>query len=564
MKPMRTLFLFSILLPCQELAFAQPTAAACLSGTRHDGECKDCCDSLTGIDAAARKSCRDSCAGYDFSRNTRSIRFDSPSVLGPNGDYSSCTAAADEAACKSCCDGSTTLAAGDRRFCRDACNAKYGGSAKKPSPEPARTGERASPDPFRRAFGEPLPPPPPPREKTGADSSKGKGNRPPEPGKRQQDGYSIEQAISDRAQLTTIAFDALAFFTGDLCSDSFLPPGKVSDFFGFQYLRDTDSGRLGHNTTFVPRSANNMLSILSESQKAQLIALAQNQVSRMKSFGTDRFPLMKAFRRQLMRDVPTGSSGLNRDAVRKYSSELYRLDGELSLQRARAMGSILRALDTRQKEYLQKMAAGNSLSWPDLPDQLDRRSYPPEVHVAVMTYASEMFSWYAGSVEADTYFCPERHAMYFGAFFMKDIPAMNNPNYSIGTQITGDTGDAFLAILTESQNQAIRQLVDQQRGSLQEIVETRRTISTRLRKLMKEDSVDEAEILALSERYGQADGELSCLYATRFAEVFQTLTPEQKQKLAGLRNLEKFPCRGAYLYSQNISMPEIRNTDFLF
>ena len=27
--------------------------------------------------------------------------------------------------------------------------------------------------------------------------------------------------------------------------------------------------------------------------------------------------------------------------------------------------------------------------------------------VSVMTYASEMFSWYAGSVDADTYFCPE-------------------------------------------------------------------------------------------------------------------------------------------------------------
>jgi len=41
-----------------------------------------------------------------------------------------------------------------------------------------------------------------------------------------------------------------------------------------------------------------------------------------------------------------------------------------------------------------------------------------------MTYASEMFSWYAGSVEADVYFCPERHATYFGSFYMKDIPAM--------------------------------------------------------------------------------------------------------------------------------------------
>ncbi|MCP4994904.1 MAG: hypothetical protein GY934_14140, partial [Gammaproteobacteria bacterium] len=49
--------------------------------------------------------------------------------------------------------------------------------------------------------------------------------------------YNIEQALSDRAQGMTIAFDALAFLTGDLGSDSFFPPGKVADFWGFQYMR---------------------------------------------------------------------------------------------------------------------------------------------------------------------------------------------------------------------------------------------------------------------------------------------------------------------------------------
>jgi len=51
-------------------------------------------------------------------------------------------------------------------------------------------------------------------------------------------GYSIEQAVSDRAQLSTIAFDGLAFLTGDFGCNTFLPPGKVADFCGFQYMRD--------------------------------------------------------------------------------------------------------------------------------------------------------------------------------------------------------------------------------------------------------------------------------------------------------------------------------------
>ncbi len=73
-----------------------------------------------------------------------------------------------------------------------------------------------------------------------------------EPPRRQGGGgYSIEQACSDRAQLNTIAFDALGFLTGDLCSSTFLPPGKVSDYFGFQYMRDIDTGTGGHNTDFL-------------------------------------------------------------------------------------------------------------------------------------------------------------------------------------------------------------------------------------------------------------------------------------------------------------------------
>jgi len=107
-------------------------------------------------------------------------------------------------------------------------------------------------------------------------------------------GYSIDQAISDRAQLNTIAFDGLAFLTGDLSCNTFLPPGKVADFCGFQYMRDVDTNELGHNTSFVPRAANNVLYILTDEQKAQLVALAREQEKLVTDFAYKRFPLIKA------------------------------------------------------------------------------------------------------------------------------------------------------------------------------------------------------------------------------------------------------------------------------
>lgn len=378
-------------------------------------------------------------------------------------------------------------------------------------------------------------------------------------------GYSIEQATSDRAQLNTIAFDGLAFLTGAAGCNTFLPPGKVADFSGFQYMRDVDRNELGHNTSFVPRAANNMLHILTAEQKAQLVALAREQEPQLTDFAYKRFPLIAAFDRQRGGDLPKGSAGLSREAVMKYTGELYQLDGWLSYRRAEVLGGIVRSLTQAQKDYLGRMAFNNSATWPDLPDQVDRRDLSPTAHVAVMTYASEMFSWYAGSVEADTYFCPERHATYFGSFYMKDIKAMGNPNYSISASLTGDAGEAFLAALSEPQRRLVTQLVDQQRTALARIVETRRSIATELRRFMKEPSADKAKVLALSKGYGELDGEISYLYAKALTAVARTLTPEQKQKLAKLRNLDaRYDCKSAYLYSRPIDMPAIPNTDFLF
>jgi phosphatidylethanolamine-binding protein (PEBP) family uncharacterized protein len=415
-------------------------------------------------------------------------------------------------------------------------------------PPPGRSGEQRTP-PDRPRPDQP-------------GRSKGPADR-PEQGKG--GGYSTEQAISDRAQLSTIAFDALAFLTGDFGCNTFLPPGKVADFCGFQYMRDVDINQLGHNTSFVPRAANNVLHILTNEQKAELIALAKEQEKLLTDFAYKRFPLVQAFCRQLAGDIPAGSAGLNREAVMKYTAGFFEIDGLLSYRRAQVLGGIVRALTDEQKAYLAKMVFNNSATWPELGDQIDRRSLSHTAHVAVMTYASEMFSWYAGSMEADVYFCPERHATYFGSFYMKDIPAMGNNNYSISTSLTGDSGEAFLAALTESQRQLITNLVDQQRADLNEIVKTRRAIATELRRFMKEATLDKDKVLSLSRRYGELDGEVSYCYCTAFAQVAKTLTAEQKKTLLKLRNLDaKYTCKGAYLYSAPIDMPQVPNTDFLF
>jgi hypothetical protein len=379
--------------------------------------------------------------------------------------------------------------------------------------------------------------------------------------------YNIERTLSDGAQRNTIAFDGLAFLTGNLGADSFFPPGKVADFWGFQYLRDNDPAEMGHNTDFLTRAALNMLYVLTPTQRSALIALAKGQVDSINQYAYDRFILMDAFRRLLEGDLPTGTTGLDETAVQAYSAELYRLDGVISYARAQVMGGLISELDTAQQAYLDALVDQGMLHWPVVEEPEELRGLSHDVKVAVMTYAGDMFSWYAGSVEADVYFCPERQGTYFGSFYMKDAPAVGNPGYSIPVTLTAELGADFLQILTPEQAALITDLVDDQKPALYEIVDRREDVSILLRTFMNGSVPDRDAVLSIMERYGELDGEIVYLYATAFAQVYQTLSPEQRASLMTIRTDLlgdlAFPT-GAFLYSEPIAMPVIPNSDFLF
>lgn len=374
-----------------------------------------------------------------------------------------------------------------------------------------------------------------------ADADERRAPRPPREGREPREPreprqrYSLQQAMSERAQLHTIAFSALAFLSGDFAADTFLPPGKIADYFGFQYLRDIDAAGGGHSPAFLTRIAFNLLELLNEAQRTQLIELGRRQAADVKRYALIRLPLMRAFRLQLDGQVPAGSAGLDHEAVIALSRRLYELDGQLSLQRARVMAAVLRSLDAGQRARLERLQFGDSRTWPDAPDPAWRRALPHELDVAVMTYASEMFAWARGSLEADTYFCPERHAMYFGGFGLKTAPALGRRDFSISTALTGDAGAEFLTLLDPAQRASITELPQRQRAALQEIAELRRRVSAELRRLLDGGEASEAQVLAASRRYGELDGELSWLQAQAFIRVGHSLSPAQRQQLAQMR-----------------------------
>jgi Spy/CpxP family protein refolding chaperone len=415
--------------------------------------------------------------------------------------------------------------------------------------------------------------PPPPRDGTNPPPPRQDGQRPPRDGKGgggQGGGYTLEQAMSDRAQLTTIAFSGLAFITGDFGAATFIPPGKVCDFFGFQYMRDIDAAQQGHNPAFMNRIVGNVFANLNDAQKAQFQALAAEQAPQFVAIAQMRYPLIKAFYRQLNGEIPAGSEGLNKAAVTKYVGDIFAKDAEMSYRRAEVMAKVYLSMNDAQKAAFAKMKFGDYSSWADVDEEAAKQSTrdhrEPFYNIAYMTYLSEYFSWTAGSVDADTYFCPERHGTYFGGFYMKDMPAMGKRNYNISTSVTGDSGEAFVnQICTDDQRKILLAIPDQQRAALKEVATVRRQISVELRKFLAGGTPDKAKIVALGRRYGELDGEMSWYYTTAFAKVNKTLTADQKAALVKLRNLDGYTSAAVYLYSQPVqTAPALPNTDSFF
>ena len=387
---------------------------------------------------------------------------------------------------------------------------------------------------------------------------------------------TIDQTISDQAQAMTIAFDGLAFVTGSFCAQTFYPPGKVADFFGFQYLRDNDSSGMGHNTDFTTLTADPILVLLNDAQLKIFSDLGAAEATLNDAYGYARFPLAKAFRRLIDGDVPAGKTGLSREAMKAYSAYLFSIDGEMSYMRAKAYASVLGSMDATQQVKLAAMKGKGSLEWTQ-PTQAQVAAvlakYPNQM---MRTYAGEMLAWYLGNVASDVYFCSERQGTYFGSFFLKDIKAMNNPSYTIDSNMTANMGDAFLAALTATQKAQVTGLVVEQKTDLTSLMAKRNEISTMLRNSLKSGgTVDKATVINLARQYGELDGDISWLYATRFTAVGTSLTGSQKTTLTALRKTATAEaggspdydtlCGNGFLYSAPLkSLPTVIDTDFMF
>ena len=362
--------------------------------------------------------------------------------------------------------------------------------------------------------------------------------------------FNVAVQTSAPAQLSNIAFNGFSFMLeNDFCSNTFLPPLHCADFFGFQHLRDITPNGQGHNTMFLTYVAANVLNLLDNSTLSKIVSLALSQSADVQKYGSMRYKLVSAFVRNLNGQLPSGKKGLNQDAIKNFSKSLYNLEAPLALQRASLYSEVINSFNSTQIAFLKKLQSTSYIqTWPTFPRVCWVKGLNNLQCTLLNAFAGEIFSWYTGNLETDTYFGPERQFNYFGGLYVKDVMSVGVANFTIPENIGGTLSRGLLGILNDTQSKMIIDLVTNQNASLNSLVEARRNISKIFRNILSgtqsaSDPNVVYQIFNLEQYYGTLDGSVSYLYGTAFAQVYKSLNQTQITKMKALLNISGYPCQ---------------------
>jgi len=106
---------------------------------------------------------------------------------------------------------------------------------------------------------------------------------------------SLNKTISENSQLNKLAFNTYTLISGDFSTLTFIPSYMFSDYFGFQYLRDSDASKNGNNSAYVIKVASRVLNILNSDQKKILTELTKDELRDIQKLARLRITIIKAF-----------------------------------------------------------------------------------------------------------------------------------------------------------------------------------------------------------------------------------------------------------------------------
>lgn len=347
----------------------------------------------------------------------------------------------------------------------------------------------------------------------------------------------LNQSLSSGAQTATIAFANFAWATGDLCADTFLPPGKVADIYGFQYVRDGTADGLGHNSGFANVVSAIVLNNLTSSQLDILKSLADAEVDLLNATVLSRQPFQYAMRRYL------GDPTLQLDMTKviEAMAHIYDLDANLTLLRGEYYGQVFRTLTQAQIDYWETFYDYNIWTFPNSQELIDNihvilQGLDNSKSVEVQTFATDLFVQATQPLYADVYWAPERVSDFWGAFYLKDISVVGVANYTIDENATKDGGELFMDVAGADAKTMIKGITALETPYLYDWVTVRTIVATELRKYHTHNNINQSLVRDYMHLHGMYDGIISYYYAVNFTSITRALTSEQMATLQANRS----------------------------
>jgi hypothetical protein len=352
-----------------------------------------------------------------------------------------------------------------------------------------------------------------------------------------------------------------------LCADTFFPPGELIDFWGFQWIRDTDVDGQGHNSNYAAYAANAILNVLNDTQKGWILDHSYTQVgvlnissislANMTSSTYDglvygRLPFQMAVR---------DSRALNmvKSRVVKYFGSMYLLAGRVAISRAKLFVRLKNSLNPTQLQTLNSYTGFYSFPSTST-DTFCSKANGEYVGLMYKTVAGDFLAWFKGNQLRDAYFAPERVASYFGLFYLKDIISLERNALGLSTTIdsalTGNYGLNLQKLLNGDQRPFMTNLLNSELPYAYKLYYARSNITSLLRGFVS-GSVNETLILSFAKQIGEYDGAISYFAALALNGIKATLNQTQVANFASLIEEEIPKCEGYYYLSYNLPMPAV-------
>ena len=139
--------------------------------------------------------------------------------------------------------------------------------------------------------------------------------------------------LTSPPEQNTFGYACLAWLTGNVCSDSFLPPGKIGELMGFQFIRDSEPNGLGHNSQFSDYISQYIFTKLTDDQMMTINSIQADAVyvENTKLVLSLRQDMSSSLRKLLV--SPTSLADLNLRAVADVYGKMQTVNGLIILRR---------------------------------------------------------------------------------------------------------------------------------------------------------------------------------------------------------------------------------------